>query len=275
MLVVVKTLQDMIHQLSQIVERANLVEFDHVRKFILSCLNFIIVEITLYSAFQAPVDDLFYLPEDSFEWRLINENLEVNPVEDEALYLQQLRQNLNNIFIAGAATFNSGVKENRLTKVFSFMKHSAAFQMSPGAASDQFRYFQTTNLHNHELILKFFNLINENKLVKSSFKVMFDSIETNQKLYVPMLTREFTLEESLRYDSMTDAKFNELASRVQEQISGDAAHHTDEGQHNPSTHVKVRLIHNQRVARDNIQRYDYAIIHFHGGGFMCQDSFAH
>ena len=45
---------------------------------------------------------------------------------------------------------------------------------------------------------------------------MFDSIETNQKLYVPMLTREFTLEESLQYDSMTDAKFNELASRVQE-----------------------------------------------------------
>ena len=31
---------------------------------------------------QAPADDIFYLSEDSYEWRLINDHLEVIKIQD-------------------------------------------------------------------------------------------------------------------------------------------------------------------------------------------------
>ena len=124
-------------------------------------------------------------------------------------------------------------------------------------------------------MLKFFNIVNDNKLVKEGAKVILDSIRTNHKLFAPMLTREFTLEESHQYDSMSDEKFNELVARVKEHVLVDASLLNQDQQHDPNTHVKIRLLHNQTVSRENEQSYDYAIIHFHGGGFVCQDSSAH
>ena len=59
-------------------------------------------------------------------------------------------------------------------------------------------------------MLFFFNLLNDNKIVKEGAKIILDRIQTNMKLYVPMLTPTFTLEESLSYDNMTDEKFREL-----------------------------------------------------------------
>lgn len=56
-------------------------------------------------------------------------------------------------------------------------------------------------------MLFFFNLMNDNKLVKEGAKIILDKIETNIKIYVPMLTPKFTMEESNQYDSMTDEKF--------------------------------------------------------------------
>ena len=49
--------------------------------------------------------------------------------------------------------------------------------------------------------------MNDNKLVKEGAKIILDKIETNIKIYVPMLTPKFTMEESNQYDSMTDEKF--------------------------------------------------------------------
>ena len=62
----------------------------------------------------------------------------------------------------------------------------------------------------HELMLLFFNLVNDNKLVKEGAKIILDSIRTNTKIYVPMPTRELLLPEAVTYDSMTDEKFAEL-----------------------------------------------------------------
>ena len=57
-------------------------------------------------------------------------------------------------------------------------------------------------------MLKFFNIVNDNKLVKEGVKVILDKIRTNLKIFAPMLTREFTMEESNQFDEMTDEKFN-------------------------------------------------------------------
>ena len=64
-------------------------------------------EVSLYAAMEAPLDDLFYLNEESFEWRLINEHLDVHEIEDPGKYLQQLRKMLNQIMIGGASMFKS------------------------------------------------------------------------------------------------------------------------------------------------------------------------
>lgn len=45
-------------------------------------------------------------------------------------------------------------------------------------------------------MLFFFNLMNDNKLVKEGAKLILDSIKTNLKIYVPMLTPVLTLEEA-------------------------------------------------------------------------------
>ena len=55
-------------------------QFPHVRKFILSHLLFNTAELMLFGAMQTPEDDLFYLSEDSPEWRLVNEHLEVHEI---------------------------------------------------------------------------------------------------------------------------------------------------------------------------------------------------
>lgn len=45
-------------------------------------------------------------------------------------------------------------------------------------------------------MLAFFNLDNNNKLAKEGQKMLFDSIQVNQVLYVPMLTKVLDLQES-------------------------------------------------------------------------------
>jgi len=45
-------------------------------------------EVQLYGAFMAPENDLFYLEEDSDEWKLIREHLEVNEIQDAGKYLK-------------------------------------------------------------------------------------------------------------------------------------------------------------------------------------------
>ena len=100
------------------------------------------------------------------------------------------------------------------------------------------------------------------------------------KIFVPMLTPKFTLEESLTYDDMTNEKFSELMAaerreEILDQAQGNVNFHERDVNHNPNTHVKIRLMHNQPVSRANEQHFDSAIIHFHGGGFVCQDSSAH
>lgn len=53
-------------------------------------------------------------------------------------------------------------------------------------------------------MLFFFNLVNENKLVKEGAKIILDKISSNLKIYVPQPTRTLTMEEASSYDGMTN-----------------------------------------------------------------------
>ena len=156
------------------------------------------------------------------------------------------------------------------------MFRNAFYQMQPEQGIDEFRYWVSTNLHKHEMMLAFFNIINENLIVREGMRVIFDSIKTNKMLYLPMLAPEFTLTESKSYDSMTDEKFNEIKSMSnQESISGNATLIEDESHFYSNLHVQVRLLYNAELSAESNEDIDFAIIHFHGGGFVSQDSSMH
>ena len=95
---------------------------------------------------------------------------------------------LNNIMVSGASMFKSTEKDGMFMRGFSMISNGALYHLNPESAIDQFRYWVTTNLHNHEIMLKVFNFINENKLAKEGNKIIIDSIGVNMKIVVPMLT---------------------------------------------------------------------------------------
>ena len=64
----------------------------------------------------------------------------------------------------------------------SLMSNSVHYQLSPESASEQFRYWVATNQDKHEDMLFFFNLLNDNKIVKEGAKIILDRIQTNMKI---------------------------------------------------------------------------------------------
>ena len=112
--------------------------------------------------------------------------------------------------VGGASTYASTEKTNSLMQNISFIDNHLHFMMQPDEASEHFRYFIATNHGNHEVLLYFFNLVNENRFIKEGVKILYDSIQTNMRIYVPMLAPIFTLEESHSYDSMDDEQFENI-----------------------------------------------------------------
>ena len=55
-------------------------------------------------------------------------------------------------------------------------------------------------------MITFFNAQNRNKLVKEATKILLPDVPVNQKLYVPMLAKVLTMEESHSYDSLTNER---------------------------------------------------------------------
>ena len=59
-------------------------------------------------------------------------------------------------------------------------------------------------------MITFFNAQNRNKLVKEATKILLPDVPVNQKLYVPMLAKVLTMEESHSYDSLTNDRLQEI-----------------------------------------------------------------
>jgi hypothetical protein len=54
------------------------------------------------------------------------------------------------------------------------------------------------------MILDFYNLQNDTWLVKNGNTVLYDSIRTNQVLYLPMISKTFDIEEANSYRELPE-----------------------------------------------------------------------
>ena len=90
-----------------------------------------------------------------------------------------------------------------------------------------------------------FNIQAESKSFKRAYCLAIDGVRTKQILFLPMLARKLTLEESYRYDNLSEEEFNRIRSEpeVMDLIDKErCAFHTNKAKANPTTHVKVRLL---------------------------------
>lgn len=93
-----------------------------------------------------------------------------------------------------------------------------------------------------------------------------------------MLSKIFDMEESQLYNNMSNDDVTAFAARTQK-LSFLDLYHTRKDLFNSATHVKVRILYNDKLAVDfakqavkpmkGVPPIKRAIIHFHGGGFMC------
>ena len=202
--------------------------------------------------------------------------MEVSHIENMPKYRKELRSFMNQIMVSAASVYKSKEESNKFMEGLALVSNNVHYQIMPEQAAEQYRYYVAANMQNHEAVLHFFNLQSSNKLIKEGAKIILDSIKTNMRIYVPMLAPPFTMEESYTYDDMNEEMFEHLRLERQETIRNEyTGYHTKENLHNPNTHVKIRILHNKLVQRSTPQKFEQAVIHFHGGGFCCQDSSAH
>lgn len=102
-----------------------------------------------------------------------------------------------------------------------------------------------------------------------------------------MLAKVFDMDESNLYDNMSDEKLDQILNSPQSVDLSKSkraySYHTNKSMFEPTKEVMMRLLcpfklnvdfekHEVKVPP---QPVDKIIIHFHGGGFVCQDSATH
>jgi len=94
----------------------------------------------------------------------------------------------------------------------SMFGHGSVYLMAPRNAAEQSRYWNVLNNTDHRIMTSFIDTVTKNKDLRKRLKKDLDPIETNMKIYVPMLTQELSMSEAESYDSLTDEKFCEFES---------------------------------------------------------------
>lgn len=204
------------------------------------------VEILLYTAFSAPIDDIFYLPEDHPELALLKANTFEHTVANYKKYNKELSLMMAAVTAAGVAVFKALESENVVKQGLHAATTGAYFMIFKDEGSAQFRYWMAQNKHDAHKINTFFNMQNDNKLVVQGMKVIRDSISINQVLYVPMIAKVFDMEEAKVYETLTDADVLRLSKQTPT-LSSTVKYHVNAKQHDPSCQVKVRILYNDRL----------------------------
>ena len=79
--------------------------FKDMRKFALTVFCIENIELILLGAFKAPIDSIFYQPEDSPDWQLLKENLIINEIEDQAKFEKEFKKFTKMLFSTSATVF--------------------------------------------------------------------------------------------------------------------------------------------------------------------------
>ena len=85
----------------------------------------------MFGAFKAPKDELFYQEIDSDDWQLMNRNLIVSQIRDQAKFRKEMRFTMDRVMSGGASVLKSTEEKNTLLKGISLMGHSAVYNLSP------------------------------------------------------------------------------------------------------------------------------------------------
>lgn len=206
-------------------------------------------------------------------------------LQDPEKYKWKLRFVLNTVCASGAAIFKALDHDNILAQGWTITSQTAYYRSQPELGVQQFHYWLSTNKHDYKKMITFFNMQNNNRAVKEGQKLILNAIALNQKLFVPMIARELDIREAASYDSLSDETLDALiANPEQLDLDPPYLYHTNKAQHQPHREVMIRLLSPYKL--DHIDfasrkvsapatQIRKAIIHFHGGGFVCQDSASH
>ncbi len=107
MSLIVNVLQDLKRDLMEILAFGNMIPFRLVRRFAVATICLEQAELVLYNAFNAPIDDIFYLPEDHPDLELLRDNTFEHSIENYDKYKSQLRFMMNSVVAGGAAVFKA------------------------------------------------------------------------------------------------------------------------------------------------------------------------
>ena len=150
---------------------------------------------------------------------------------------------------AGASLLNSWTKQGFLARQYTNIADGAYFRLAKQEGSLQFRYWTSAQKQDFEKLLAFYNIMCHSKSVKRGLILSIDGIRIKQILFVPMLARRLTLDESNTYDNLTEEHFNQLQANP-EQIdlqNQDVKFHTSKSDYDETTHVKIRLLYRHQV----------------------------
>ena len=204
--------------LNEIAKSVQELSFPAVRRFIVEYMMMDVGELYLYSAFKTPSDELFYLPQDSPEWKDLNSRTRQVQIENKPKFWWQFRFFINTICSTGSAMFKAFEKPNLISQGFSIATQATFYRLQSEQAVMQFRFWLVTNKQDYKKMLMFFNQQNSNKAVKSGQNLLLAKVAVNRKLFVPMLAKVFDLDESAEYDGLTEEKLLSLEKRGPEKI---------------------------------------------------------
>lgn len=125
----VNVLQHISKDLSEISSAGKLVSYSTVRRFAVSCTQLDMVELVLFAAFQAPRDDLFYLPADHPHWQQMFAHTHEHGIENYDKYRSQLKFTMNSISAAGAAAFRAMEEESLVKQGWQAATHGAYYRI--------------------------------------------------------------------------------------------------------------------------------------------------
>lgn len=86
-------------------KQGDALSYARVRKFVVDYLQLDAVEIALFSAFEAPMDDPFYLDPEDPRIKCLQKHMKTIEVDDYDSYKWRLRFLLDTITASGAAVF--------------------------------------------------------------------------------------------------------------------------------------------------------------------------
>lgn len=161
------------------------------------------------------------------------------------------------------------------------------YKVNPKQGLSQFRYAVYINKYDYKSAMSIFNSQTNTKAARKVVKSSLLEIATNKKIYVPMIAKEFDIEESNLYDGLTNEGTEYFLNNPQmiglNKESSFYMCHDIKQKFSPYNQVKIRVLcpfklnldFQTKVTQTQSFIIDKAIIHFHGGGFSSMDSFSH